>query len=319
MRYISYDDTIARLSWPDAVEALRAGHRLPRAQIADMFLGEATGNLLSRGAWIEGLGFCVKSVTIFNENPQHGLPTIQGAMLVFDAVNGALEAVVDGSLVTEIKTAADSVLGALCLARPDSRHLLIVGGGPVARSLIKAYPAAFPGLDRISLWTRRPEQAQALAAEFDGTVEAVTDLRDAAGQADIISTATLARAPVLHGDWIKPGTHVDLIGAYTPDMREADDTLMARASVYVDCRETTIGHIGELMIPMAGGVITEASVLGDLYDLVNGGASARTSPEAITVFKNGGGAHLDLMIARYIAAATSQDGDLKGEGQRMTS
>lgn len=303
IRQITYNEAIEYLSWADAVEALREGHRLPRAQVADMFLGPGDATLLSRGAWIEGLGFGVKSVTVFDDNPRQGLPTIQGGMLVFEPKNGCLEAVIEGRLVTEIKTAADSVFGATYLARPDSRQLLIVGGGTVARSLIKAYTAMFPGLERVSIWTRRPEQARALAAEWQSwafTVDAVTDLAGAVGRADIISCATMAREPVLRGAWIRPGTHVDLIGAYKADMREADDDLISSAALYVDSRETTIHHIGELMIPLASGAITEGSLLGDLYDLAKDSATARSSPDEITVFKNGGGAHLDLMIARYI-------------------
>jgi ornithine cyclodeaminase/alanine dehydrogenase-like protein (mu-crystallin family) len=308
IRQITYDDTIEHLSWPDAVAALREGHRLPRAQVADMFLGPGDATLLSRGAWIQGLGFGVKSVSVFDDNPQQGLPTIQGGMLVFEPKNGCLEAVIEGRLVTEIKTAADSVLGATYLARPDSRQLLIVGGGTVARSLIRAYTAVFPTLERVSIWTRRPEQSRALAAELSSEaipVEAIPDLAEAAGQADIISCATMAREPVLQGAWIRPGTHVDLIGAYKADMREADDDLISSASLYVDSRETTIHHIGELMMPIASGAISEASVLGDLYDLATDGATAGRSPDEITVFKNGGGAHLDLMTARYISSLVS--------------
>ena len=304
IRQITYDGSIEHFSWTDAVAALREGHRLPRAQVADMFLGPGDATLLSRGAWIEGLGFGVKSVTVFDDNPRQGLPTIQGGMLVFEPKNGCLEAVIEGRLLTEIKTAADSVLGATYLARPDSRHLLIVGGGTVARSLIEAYTAVFPALERVSIWTRRPEQARALAAEWPSgtfTVEAVHNLAEAAGQADINSSATMAREPVLRGAWIHPGTHVDLIGAYKADMREADDDLISSAALYVDSRETTIHHIGELMMPIASGAITEASVLGDLYDLAKGSATARMSPGEITVFKNGGGAHLDLMIASFLS------------------
>jgi len=307
MRQITYDDTIERLSWPDAVNALKEGHRLPRAQVADMFLGPGNATLLSRGAWIEGLGFGVKSVTVFDKNSEHGLPTIQGAMLVFEPKHGCVEAMIEGRLVTEIKTAADSVLGATYLARPDSRHLLIVGGGTVARSLIKAYTAVFSALERVTIWTRRPEQARALAAEEASSafiVDATNDLAQAARTADIISCATMARAPVLRGAWVRPGTHVDLLGAYKADMREADDDLLSRAALYVDSRDTTIHHIGELMIPIASGAITEDNVLGDLYDLAKDSVAMRSSPDEITVFKNGGGAHLDLMIARYITGLT---------------
>lgn len=303
-RRITYEDTIHRLSWPDAVEALRLGHLRPRAQVADMFLGPSEATLLSRGAYIEGLGYGVKSVTVCGANPAKGLPSVQGAMLVFEPDSGQLDAILDSQLVTEIKTAADSVLGARLLARPDSRHLLVIGGGAVARSLVTAYAALFPNLERISVWTRRPEQAQALCEGFDGLripVAAVRDLPGSVAKADIISTATMSREPILQGSRVRPGTHVDLIGAFKADMREADDALIGTAALFVDSRETTLHHIGELMIPLAAGVITETDVRGDLYDLVSGTVTGRRSVDDITVFKNGGGAHLDLMTARYIA------------------
>jgi ornithine cyclodeaminase len=137
-------------------------------------------------------------------------------------------------------------------------------------------------------------------------VAAVPDLAAAAAEADIIASATMARVPVLRGGWVRPGTHVDLIGAYKRDMREADDALIAGGSLFVDSRETTIEHIGELATPIASGVISPRSVIGDLYDLVQGRAAGRHSDSEITVFKNGGGAHLDLMIAHYIAAKVAE-------------
>jgi ornithine cyclodeaminase len=305
---ISYEDAIDCLSWTGAVAALRAGHQRPKAKIADMFLGPSEGTLLSRGAYIEGLGYGVKSVTVFGANPKAGVPTVQGAMLLFEPVYGQLEAVIESRLVTEIKTAADSVLGAMLLARPDSRHLLVVGAGTVARSLIAAYSAMFPQLTRISIWARRPDQAEALAQEFAGSripVTPVTDLAKAAAVADIISTATMAREPILRGCWIKAGTHIDLIGAYKKDMREADDALIARGALFVDSRETTIKHIGELDIPISRGVISADSVLGDLYDLTAKSPPRRRGSDIITIFKNGGGAHLDLMISAYVKQAQS--------------
>ena len=305
---ISYEDAIDCLSWTGAVAALRAGHQRPKAQIADMFLGPSEGTLLSRGAYIEGLGYGVKSVTVFGANPKAGVPTVQGAMLLFEPVHGQLEAVIESRLVTEIKTAADSVLGAMLLARPDSRDLLVVGAGTVVRSLIAAYSAMFPQLTRISIWARRPEQAKALAQEYAGSripVTPVADLASAAAVADIISTATMAREPILRGCWIKSGTHIDLIGAYKKDMREADDALIARGALFVDSRETTIKHIGELDIPISRGVISADSVLGDLYDLTAKNPPIRRGSDIITIFKNGGGAHLDLMISAYIKQAQS--------------
>lgn len=303
-RIIRYDDARPRLSWTDTMVAIREGHTRPRAEIGDLFLGPSDGTLLTRGAFIDGLGYGVKSVTVFPGNARRGLPTVQGAMFVYSPEDGRLEAIVDSRLVTEFKTAADSILGARLLARPDPAELLIVGAGTVARSLILAYRAAFPSLERISIWARRSEQAEALADAFSShpaAVAAVDDLPKAAARADIVSTATMAKEPVLRAEWIAPGTHVDLIGAFKPDMREADDALISGGALFVDSRETTLGHIGELSIPIAAGVIAPDDVRGDFYDLVSGGAGRRADDE-ITVFKNGGGAHMDLMVARYITS-----------------
>lgn len=305
--FLRYEDAIDHVSWEGAIAALRAGHQRPRAQLGDLFHGPADQTLLTRAAHIPGLGYGVKAVTVFDRNPQAGKDTVQGAMMVFEPEHGSLSAVIDARLITELKTAGDSVLGALLLARPESESLLIVGGGTLARNLVKAYRAAFPGLSRVSVWTRRPEQAEALAAEMAAqgyAVQPVTDLAAACASADIIATATMARVPVLSGDWVRPGTHVDLIGAYKADMREADDALIATGRLFVDSRDSTIGHIGELMMPMAAGVIGESDVQGDLYDLV-AGRCGRGSAAEITLFKNGGGAHLDTMIATYVAQAVA--------------
>lgn len=298
-------DSARGLDWPGAIDALRQGHLAAAAEVRDLFLGPGSGSLLTRAAWLPGRGFGVKAVTVFGENPARGLPSVQGAMLVFDPETGVLTAVIDAPLVTEYKTCADSVLGAQILARPDSRRLLIVGAGVLAGGLIAAYRAGMPHLDQVQVWARRPEQARALAERLAAeghAVTPVTDLAAAVAQADIVSTATMAREPVLRGEWVRPGTHVDLIGAFRAEMREADDALMTRARIFVDSRATTVAHIGELAIPIAAGVLTPDDVLGDLYDLVPG-RCGRTGADQITVFKNGGGAHLDTMIAAWIAAA----------------
>lgn len=280
-------------------DALEQGHRMAKAEVEDVFLGPAGQTLLSRAAWIKGLGYGVKSVTVMADNASHGLPSVQGAMLVFAERTGGLRAVVDSALVTDLKTAADSVLGARFLARPDSRHLLVIGAGAVARNIISAYAQLFPSLETITIWNRTADKAEQLAASvtLPGIkVTAARDLPTAASAADIISTATMATEPLLHGDWVTPGTHVDLIGAFKAGMREADDTLLQKARLFVDSRDTTLHHIGELMIPLASGAISEADILADFYQLA-AGAPGRTSPNDITVFKNGGGAHLDLMTA----------------------
>ena len=287
------------MDWVALTEALAEGHRRPPAKIRDVLMARGPERLLSRAAWIDGLGLGVKSVTIYPGNPARGRPSVQGAMTVFDEDTGAPEAVIDNALITKWKTAGDSLLGAKLLMRPGSRRLLILGAGAVAASLIEAYGALIPGL-QVTVWARRPEAAQHLAAFHPGT--AVTDdLPASVADADIVATATMSRTPLLKGVWLRPGQHIDLIGAYAPDMREADDTVLMRGRLFVDSRVTTIGHIGEVMIPMANGVIAEGDIQGDLHDLVADRAGRRSDDE-ITVFKNGGGAHLDLMTACLILA-----------------
>jgi ornithine cyclodeaminase/alanine dehydrogenase-like protein (mu-crystallin family) len=287
------------MDWIELADALAEGHRLPPAQIEDTLLSRGEDKLLSRAAWIDGLGVGVKSVTIFAGNAARGLPSVQGAMQVFDDTTGQLEAVIDNGLITKWKTAGDSLLGARLLARKDARKLLIIGAGTVAASLIEAYSALIPDLE-VTVWARRSEAAEALAKHYPGT-KVAQNLEDAVRAADIISTCTMAKAPVLRGAWLQPGQHVDLIGAYTPDMREADDEALRRSRIFVDSRATTLDHIGELKTPLAEGVITRADIQGDFHDLV-AGTAGRRSDKDITLFKNGGGAHLDLMTARVILA-----------------
>ena len=212
--------------------------------------------------------------------------------MVYHDRTGALEAILDGALLTRWKTAADSLLGARLLAPPDPGRLLVLGAGTVAATMIEAYRAQYSGIE-VAVWNRTRARAEALG------VTVVDDLPAAVAAADIICAATMATEPILRGAWLREGQHLDLIGAFRPDMREADDAALRRAEIFVDSCETTVPHIGELMIPLASGVIQEADVRGDLYDLVATGRG-RVDPSEITVFKNGGGAHLDLMIARYM-------------------
>ncbi|WP_233352116.1 ornithine cyclodeaminase family protein [Pseudogemmobacter humi] len=302
---IGPEDLAGKVSWTAIADAIEAGHRLPRARLGDQFLTRGPDTLLSRAAWIDGLGFGVKSMSRIAANRALGKPSVQGAMTVFDDLTGRPLAFVDGPLVTYWKTAGDSVLGARILARPDSRRLLILGAGVVAESLAHAYRDIFPALADIAIWNRSPAAAAELAARLAGQhipARPAPDLAAAVAQADIIASATATVEPVLRGDWLRPGTHVDLIGAFTAEMREADDTLLQKARLFVDCRETVLHDIGELKIPLASGAIRESDVLGDLYDLT-AGMPGRTGPRDITVFKNGGGAHLDLMTAHHLIRA----------------
>lgn len=290
----------ALLSWDGLTDALRAGHALPSAEIDDTLLYRGDDTLLSRSAWIDGMGVLVKSATIFPGNAAWGKATVNGGVTLYSDSDGGLEAVIDFHLVTNWKTAGDSLLAAKLLARPDSRKILIVGSGTVGRNLRRAYGSAFPDAE-FQVWSRTAKNAETFAAEFDKT-RAVADLEAAVRDADIVTSATMTTDPVIRGAWLQPGQHIDLIGAYRPDMREADDEALLRSRVFVDSRATTLDHIGELKIPISQGVIDRDHVLADYYDL-DSGQFARRSEDDITLFKNGGGAHLDLMTSRYILEA----------------
>jgi ornithine cyclodeaminase/alanine dehydrogenase-like protein (mu-crystallin family) len=290
---IPFAEGEARLDWLGLIEALAEGHRRPRAEIADSFLYRGRDTLLNRAAWIDGLGIAVKSATIFPGNLDRGEAAVNGGVSLYSDADGRRSAIIDFHLVTKWKTAGDSLLAASRLARPDSEVVLIVGAGTVARSLREAYGALFPKA-RYLVWNRSAEKAERLASETG--MEAVRDLEAAVADADIVACATMTTEPVLKGAWLRPGQHVDLIGAYRPDMREADDAALKRARIFVDSYDTTLGHIGELKIPLEQGLISEDDVLADYYQLDR----FRRDPDDITLFKNGGGAHLDLMTCAYI-------------------
>ena len=285
-----------RLDWLALTEALIDGHTRPRAELADVFLTRGDDTLLSRAALIDGLGSLVKTATVYPGNPARGLAAVNGAASLFDDTTGQLEALVDFHLLTRWKTAGDSLLAARLLARPSSHRITLVGAGTVARSMAAAYGRLFPAA-RFTVWSRTHANARALADEIGG--EATPDLEGAVRNADILCTATIAREPLIRGDWLQPGQHLDLIGAFRADMREVDDTALARARLFVDSRATTIEHIGELKDPIARGVIGPGDIVADYYDIA-AGRFARGSDDEITIAKNGGGAHLDLMTARYL-------------------
>lgn len=284
----------AHLTWQGITAALEAGHLRPRAEIKDLFLYRGKDTVLNRAAWIDGLGQLVKVATVFPGNGAHQLPAVNGAVTLFDDQTGVLKALIDFHLVTKWKTAGDSLLMAKRLARPESRRILLVGAGTVARSMASAYASAFPDA-AFEVWSRSRASAEAMG------LPVADDLEAAVRRADIICTATMATEPLIKGAWLQPGQHLDLIGAYTPAMREVDDEAMQRARLFVDSRATTISHIGEIMAPISSGAISESDIIADLYDAPS--HFARRSPQEITIAKNGGGAHLDLMTADYIAAA----------------
>lgn len=290
------------------IEHLRQAHRLPSPAVERVLMQHkvesgAENGFLIWPAWQHGKNLGIKICTLFPDNKS--VPAVQALYVLFDGQDGSIQSLLDGTELTYWKTAADSALGADYLSRKDAKTFLMVGAGNLAPFMIRAYNAIRPGLETIMLWNRTPEKAGALAHSLRGVadVQVVHDLESAVKKADIVCCATTSYAPLIQGRWLQPGAHLDLIGGYTPEMREADDEAVKRARLFVDSRRFTVEHVGDLMQPIANGTISAADVIGDLFDLASGRCVGRTSSSDITLFKSGGGAHLDLMSAQYIASA----------------
>ncbi|MPZ32637.1 MAG: ornithine cyclodeaminase family protein [Rhodospirillales bacterium] len=284
-------------------------------------LGSADAMLLLMPAWTLGqstekgashLG--IKVVTVFPDNGKRALPSIYGQYLLLDGTTGQTVALLDGTMLTKRRTACASGLASRYLSRPDARRLLMIGTGALAPQFIRVHAKVRP-IEEVAIWGRRPDQAARLARELSESlpkalarpiaVRAVTDRRQAVGEADIISCATLSRTPLVEGDWLHEGQHVDLVGAYTPQMRESDDEAVRRARVYVDTRAGALKEGGDIVQPLANGTIAESDVIGDLYELTRGQCAGRAAGDAssITLFKSVGAALEDLAAAELAVTA----------------
>jgi ornithine cyclodeaminase len=292
------------LDFPALIDALREAFRgdgtVPlRQHLTVPVPGGSDGTLLLMPAWTPARHVGVKIVTVFPDNADLGLPSVYGSYLLLSARTGEPLAMLDGRSLTVRRTAAASALAAGYLAREDARHLVMVGTGALAPNLIAAH-AAVRRFDRISLWGRNPERAAALAHRLAGLglpVRPVADLRAAVDGADIVSCATLSREPLVLGDWLRPGTHLDLVGGFTPAMREADDTAVRRSEVYVDTRAGATHEAGDIVQPLERGVLAAESIRGDLFDLARGTVPGRRTAGEITLFKSVGTALEDLAAA----------------------
>ncbi len=310
MLMLDAETILNKLDFPTLVGELADMHHEPIGMLDEMLMESTdseqnTNHFFIRTGWQPEEAVGAKVITIFPRNNQQKIwPSIQAVYLLFEGKNGTPIACLDGTALTYIKTATDSALGGKLLARKNMASMLMVGAGEMAFHLITAHCQLQPGIKQVFVWNRTPEKAQELcqgklSQRFpDTSFEAVSSISDYVPQVDLISSATATSIPLIPGNLVQSGTHVDLIGAYTPEMREADDECLRRASIFVDARETTIHHIGELMIPIAAGVITEADVKAGFAELCQDKHPGRQSDDEITLFKNGGGGHLDLMIAR---------------------
>ncbi len=299
----------ASLAFPRLVAALRAafiaGAEVPLRH--RHILADANGTLLLMPAWRGRTAMGVKIVTVFPDNGQRGLNSVFSTYLLCDGETGQHLALIDGNEITGRRTAAASALAGNYLARPDAERLLIVGSGHVASMMADAW-SAVRAIKHVAIWNRRPAGAETLAATLRAqghNALAVTDLPAATRTADIVSCATLATAPLIHGAWLQPGTHLDLIGGYRPDMREADDTAIARARVFIDT-EAALSEAGDLTQPIATGAFTRAEIAGSLFTLCRGETPGRTHPHEITLFKSVGSAIEDLAAAALVWSDASE-------------
>jgi ornithine cyclodeaminase len=312
-------ETVHRLlDYPSLISALRTAHAtdvMPQTHttvLSDQ--GPSDNNFVSLLAWGNPGAIAVKLVGVFPGNTQikPPQPSVQGLVALFSGRTGAPVLTADGAALTFRKTAADSALGADHLARDDARTLVILGAGGLAPHMIEAHRAIRPSIERVLIWNRTPERAEQLAqglAHFPVDVKASQDLAGVLGEADIVSCVTMATQPLVKGALLKPGCHVDLVGAYLPEMREADDDVVRRAGrVFVDTRAGCEGS-GEISIPLALGLITRDSIEADLFDLCTGRRRGRKIEDEITVYKNVGGAHLDLFTASYLCERLVEDRD----------
>lgn len=306
MRWVGADEIRRVLSFPLLIDAIEAAHRRPKIEIQDAMLGSRQAQYFVRHAVDAGRFIASKLITNFPGNLDGGaLPAVQAVCVLFDGTDGRPLAVLDGTEITYWRTAADSALGAKLLAPEAPATLLIVGAGAMAARLVRAHCAVRPSIRRVLVWNRTRERALQLAEALaaDGIETQVRDdLAAATREADVVSTCTRSREPLIRGADLAAGAHLDLVGGYTPETREADDDAMRRGRVFVDRRESAFDGVGDILQPIASGAIGATDVLGDLYDLVGGSVAGRRSPSDITVFKNAGGGHLDLMTAELIVA-----------------
>jgi ornithine cyclodeaminase len=308
MRVISGADIASSLDFPALIEALADAFRAeitvpPRHHVTIPHAG-ADATLLLMPAWTAGGSHSfigIKAIAIFPTNLERGIASLTGSYMLLSGDTGLPLALLDGGILTRWRTAAASALAAKYLARADARRYLIVGAGALAPYFARAL-STVRTLREISVWNRTASRADAVAAELKEAglpARPVTDLEQAARSADIISCITGAEAPLVHGAWLKPGTHLDLVGGFKPQMREVDDAAVGQARVFVDTRKAA-DEAGDLLGPIQRGVLRPDDIRGDLFALCRALVRGREADDEITLFKSAGTAVEDLAAAMLV-------------------
>ncbi|WP_424931679.1 ornithine cyclodeaminase family protein [Amaricoccus macauensis] len=310
MKILSAEETRAALPWKELIEALEAGFRTdvtsPLRHHHHMANTAGPDDvLLLMPAWLDSGWGGVKLVNVHPGNSERGLPAISSTYLLFDRETGQHRLILDGGELTARRTAAASALGAAKLARKDATRHLVVGAGRVGANIPHAYGAVLD-IGITEVWSRRAANAETLVAELRAAgldARVAHNLEAAVREADIVTCATLAREPVVRGAWLKPGAHLDLIGSFTPDMRETDDAAMQRGRIFIDTDHART-ESGELLLPLESGAIAEDDIEATLFDLCRGTKDGRGSDDEITIFKAVGMASEDLSAATLAARMT---------------
>lgn len=316
---LTRDDVAALLTMEDAIEAvetafadLHAG-RADMPQRAAIRVPDHHGTALFMPAHIAGMGALgIKVVTVYPDNPaHHDLPTVLGLILLNDPATGAAMALMDGGLITAMRTGAVSGVATKHMARADAKSVGIFGAGVQARTQLEAV-AAVRALEQAVVYDVIAEQRERFAADMGARlsipVHAVAEPREAVEGMDVICTATSAREPIFDGDWLSPGTHINGIGSHAPDMRELDTRTIARSRLVVDAREAALAEAGDLLIPIADGSITADHIVADLGDVVAGQVPGRTGADEITLFKSEGLAIQDVSVAYRVLQRARERG-----------
>lgn len=314
MRVFGAEEIRQLAPMPRLIECLRTafteGYSVPPRQVADIPGGKGGRLLLYMPVFDAEGGGAVKLATVFPDNDTEAHPTIQAALIVFSRI-GRPVAVLDGAMVTRLRTGAASALASTYLSRPDSAHLLVVGTGALAPYMALAHCVARP-ISQVSVWGRRQERTMATAAEI-GTlvgrqvsVRGVSSLEEGARAADIICSATSSVQPLLEGKWVRRGAFVDLVGSFSPARRESDDEMVRCSRIFVDTFEGALAEAGDLLDPLKRGVISRERIEGELADLVSGRVTGRCHEREIILFKSVGSAIEDLAAARMIVAAAGE-------------
>jgi alanine dehydrogenase len=307
LHHITAEDIARTLTYSELIEALRRAFRaditVPIRHHHTIPMSGADATLLLMPAWTGNRTFIgCKFLTVFPDNALRGKPSVYGSYLLLSGASGEPLAVMDGRELTAWRTGAASALAATYLASADASHLLMIGAGALAPHLIAAHAAVRP-IRQVTLWNRTRARAETLAEKLTGsgmTVAVTDNLEAALGSADIVSCATLTHEPLVRGALLKRGSHVDLVGGFTPAMREADDATVSCASLYVDTREGAREKAGDIVDPIRRGIIKEHDVRGDLFELCRGTSPGRQSTDEITLFKSVGSAIEDLAAAMLV-------------------